>query len=235
MSTYRRNSNFDSKFFVRISKSLSYILRHGAVKENIYMRPDGYVRIRDLLASPRFNTVSFEDIQQVVRDNEKQRFTLQIEEGEWWIKANQGHSLEVVELELETINDPGEIPVLIHGTSLRAWESIQKTGLSKMSRQHIHMATGLPGDNKVISGMRKSSEVFIFIDAKKAMADGIVFLRSPNGVILTSGKDGQLPKEYFTDVRSDSGSKIPFMRRTNIKSETETEASSSIQQSSKKH
>ncbi len=35
---------------VRISKTLSWILRHGAKSEGLYMRPDGYVRVQDLVS-----------------------------------------------------------------------------------------------------------------------------------------------------------------------------------------
>jgi 2'-phosphotransferase len=34
---------------VRLSKTLSWILRHGAKSEGLYMRPDGYVRVNDLV------------------------------------------------------------------------------------------------------------------------------------------------------------------------------------------
>lgn len=34
---------------VKISKTLSYILRHGAAKEHLVMRPDGYIRVDDLV------------------------------------------------------------------------------------------------------------------------------------------------------------------------------------------
>lgn len=34
---------------VRISKTLSWVLRHGAKKEGLFMRPDGYVRVKDLV------------------------------------------------------------------------------------------------------------------------------------------------------------------------------------------
>ena len=34
---------------VRFSKTLSWILRHGAKSEGLYMRPDGYVRVGDLV------------------------------------------------------------------------------------------------------------------------------------------------------------------------------------------
>ena len=55
-------------------------------------------------------------------------------------------------------------------------------------------------DSQVISGARGTSEVFIVIDMEKALADGIEFYRSANGVILTSGVDGILEPKYFKDI-----------------------------------
>lgn len=34
---------------VRISKTLSYILRHGASKESLVMRPDGCIKVSELV------------------------------------------------------------------------------------------------------------------------------------------------------------------------------------------
>jgi len=34
---------------IRLSKTLSYVLRHGAEKEGIRMRPDGFVLVNDLV------------------------------------------------------------------------------------------------------------------------------------------------------------------------------------------
>lgn len=121
---------------------------------------------------PQFKAYTLEDIQEVVRNNDKQRFTLSEnipeaeEEGKWWIRANQGHSMkEIDRVEMSRISSAEEIPVAVHGTYLRHWESISKDlllmltkgrigtqGLSKMNRNHIHLAAGLPGDGQVISG-----------------------------------------------------------------------------------
>jgi RNA:NAD 2'-phosphotransferase (TPT1/KptA family) len=37
---------------IRTSKYLSYILRHGAAERGLQMRPDGFVRVSDLLQLP---------------------------------------------------------------------------------------------------------------------------------------------------------------------------------------
>jgi len=67
-----------------------------------------------------------------------------------------------------------------------------------MNRTHIHIATS----KDAMSGHRKSCNVFIYIDIKKAMNDGIKFYLSSNGVILTKGKDdiGLLSSNYFSKI-----------------------------------
>ena len=131
------------------------------------------------------------------------------------IRANQGHSITLInpELLLEKLK-PSEVrslPYIVHGTYLKAWESIQKEhvgGLKKMNRTHIHFAVGLPTDDGVISGMRKNCTVYIFLDRLKCAADDrLEFYRSDNGVILTDGikSNGVLPIEYFSHVTDSSG------------------------------
>ncbi|KAI9027841.1 phosphotransferase KptA/Tpt1 [Hyaloraphidium curvatum] len=221
---------------VKLSKSLSYVLRHGAQKEGIPMRKDGYVKVDDLLAHKLFKGYKLRDIQLVVRDNEKKRFTLITESSRgsdtvgadaappapgpaaakdeeevlvYLIRANQGHSLEVEDLDLKEITDPAEIPVVIHGTYQKHWSSISKSGLSRMSRNHIHCASGMLGEDGVISGMRGSCNLFIHIDAARAMQAGLRFYRSANGVILTPGNDnGVVPRELFAKAVTDKGADL---------------------------
>ncbi|CAG8770087.1 4130_t:CDS:2, partial [Acaulospora morrowiae] len=154
---------------------------------------------------PKLTGKTFGDIRSIVDSNDKQRFTLiqEIQENGmpvWLIRANQGHSMEVKELELEKITDPAQIPEVIHGTYVRYWKNIRSQGLSKMNRNHIHCATGRFGDSGVKSGMRKNCDLFIYINVARAMEDGIEFYRSANGVILTSGVGGFLNPKYFLKV-----------------------------------
>lgn len=80
-----------------LSKYLSYVLRHGAKEEKIPIRSDGYVKVEDLLKKQKLKSkkTTFEMIKDVVDTNSKQRFTLREEDGVWWIKANQGHTIQV--------------------------------------------------------------------------------------------------------------------------------------------
>ena len=60
-------------------------------------------------------------------NNNKQRFSLKTDENEQvFIRANQGHTMEVEDLELSEILHPEEAPVVVHGTYLRCLDSIKK-------------------------------------------------------------------------------------------------------------
>lgn len=70
-----------------------------------------------------------------------------------------------------------------------------------MNRIHIHFAKGLPNDGAVISGMRKSAQIYIYINLQKALDDGIQFFTSANDVILSPGnKEGIIEAKYFFKV-----------------------------------
>ncbi|ORX52390.1 phosphotransferase KptA/Tpt1 [Hesseltinella vesiculosa] len=198
----------DKKEEVRLSKLISYILRHGAVKEKLELLPDGYIRVDDLLARPKLKGVSLAMMQHLVDNNDKQRFAMiKDEQGQWLIRANQGHSLRQVHVDMEPLTTA--LATVIHGTTLDKWVKIQATGgLSRMNRNHIHCAAGLPEDAEVKSGIRASCNVLIYIDMTKALQDGIQFYRSSNGVILTDGVQGKLALAYFSKVVDRQGNPI---------------------------
>eukprot|EP00592_Proboscia_alata_P020221 CAMPEP_0194417338 /NCGR_PEP_ID=MMETSP0176-20130528/16405_1 /TAXON_ID=216777 /ORGANISM="Proboscia alata, Strain PI-D3" /LENGTH=360 /DNA_ID=CAMNT_0039223165 /DNA_START=36 /DNA_END=1118 /DNA_ORIENTATION=- len=197
-----------------LSRKLSKLLRHRIDENGLRdcQRKDGYVPLSRVFALPQFRSAqtTLEDIQSVVRDNDKQRFALTSDEQGWWIRANQGHSIgglsDEALLERIVFNNDGtpKTMVAIHGTYYKAWPAIKQSGgLSKMSRTHVHLAADLPGDGGTISGMRRSCELVIFVDVRSATLEGgIEFFRSSNGVILTRGntEDDLLPMKYFTRV-----------------------------------
>uniref|UniRef100_A0A3B4YBE8 2'-phosphotransferase n=1 Tax=Seriola lalandi dorsalis TaxID=1841481 RepID=A0A3B4YBE8_SERLL len=188
---------------VRLSKSISYALRHGAKQMGLQMGTDGFVFVEELLAHPQFRLYSLEDVERVVATNDKQRFKLSPhpEDGRLQIRANQGHTVQVRDLELKPVlaGSPDCPAEAVHGSYLCKWSSIQQQGLSRMKRTHIHLASGLPGEDGIISGMRKDCDLAVFIDVPKALAEGIEFFWSENGVLLTAGNtEGKLLPKYFS-------------------------------------
>jgi 2'-phosphotransferase len=86
---------------------------------------------------------------------------------------------------MQPITSIADYPNIIHGTNTSAWDLILKDpkGLSRMNRNHIHFATGLLGEDGVISGMRYSCTILIYLDLEKALKDGVTFFKSENGVV----------------------------------------------------
>ncbi|GAA5881880.1 hypothetical protein JCM16303_003447 [Sporobolomyces ruberrimus] len=195
----------------RWSKTLSYILRHGAAKESLKLREDGFVRVEDLLKRPKLKGCDHETLERIVRENAKQRFTMRPEstgeggKAELWIRANQGHTVKVEALELKPVEKADQVPTMVHGTYHRLWPQIEKEGLKVMTRNHIHCAIGLFGEDGVTSGMRANCDLFIYLDVPALLSDGVPIFTSSNQVVLTSGIDGTIPPKYFARVVRKSG------------------------------
>jgi 2'-phosphotransferase len=194
---------------VKISKNLSYLLRHGAEKEGLAMRQDGFVKLDDILAKDFYKSkkIEFAKVKEIVDTNDKKRFELKEETGEDGVKvilirATQGHSIDKINDEelLEKIVDHTQYPNIIHGTQKDAWAFIKQTGLSKMGRNHVHFAIGYPDDGAVISGMRKSCDVYVEVDLEKCIKEGVPFFVSKNKVVLSAGVNGFIRPNYFKKV-----------------------------------
>lgn len=200
-----------------ISKALSYLLRHGALDANLPIDSEGFVPVDNILSHNRLKSLktTFQDIQRITECNDKQRFTLDsIDGGHFKIKANQGHSLKVVgDSHLKPLIKTGDFPqVIVHGTYRRNLDAIVSAGgLSRMGRNHIHFAKGLIGENGVISGMRHSCDVMIYLDVAKVEKAGLQFYESDNGVILCAGNEnGIVPLEMVEKITDKSGAAIHY-------------------------
>ncbi|MGB0541664.1 MAG: tRNA 2'-phosphotransferase [Hyphomicrobiales bacterium] len=183
----------------KVSINLSKILRHQATKRNIHIDDSGWIKLNDILKCNEFKNTSLDDIKYIVDNNEKKRFTLELRNETYFIRANQGHTINSVKDELLLIEiKPGYINNVVHSTFRKNYDLIKLNGLCRMSRNHIHFAKS----KDVSSGIRKNAEVYIYIDVNKAMDAGIKFYESSNGVILSPGigEDGFISTEYFSKV-----------------------------------
>jgi len=174
---------------------------------------DDVIRVVEMNEKQRFKLEYKSTLDDSVADGKLQSISAEsnaIKKKVLCIRANQGHSFKagLESNKLLTPLDTRELTsaelILVHGTTQRAWEDhIRLEGLRRMKRNHIHFATGLPnGQKSPISGMRSSSQIYIYVSGKKCAADGILFYRSDNGVVLTAGVDeeGLLPIKYFERV-----------------------------------
>jgi putative RNA 2'-phosphotransferase len=75
-----------------VSKTLSWLLRHGAAEAGLHLDAAGWAPLADVL---RITGVSRGDVEAAVRDNTKRRFELDGDR----IRAVQGHSSTQVDLD----------------------------------------------------------------------------------------------------------------------------------------
>lgn len=167
---------------------MSLILRHNPGRVGIELDESGWVDV-DILIDAMNNSGKSVDrklLEEVVETNDKKRFTFS-EDG-LKIRANQGHSIEV-DLKLEAQVPP---EFLYHGTATKNLDSINKSGLNKRNRQHVHLSADKVTATKV--GQRHG-KVVILVVRSGAMADaGYEFYLSKNGVWLTD----RVLVEYLT-------------------------------------
>ena len=178
----------DKKRNTQISKYLSLVLRHDPSAAGITLDAEGWVEVDDLLAGAARHGVSvtFAELEEVVRTNDKQRFALSADSKR--IRANQGHSINV-DLGLQPETPPA---VLYHGTVERFVSSIMANGLEKRARQHVHLSPDVVTATRV--GSRRGKPVILKIAAANMHSAGFQFFRSANGVWLTD----QVPPEYIS-------------------------------------
>ncbi len=178
----------DPKRAVRVSKLLSYGLRHEPEKLGVTLDDSGWASVDQVLAAlaAKGERLSPDDLADVVATSDKQRFAMS--EDRQRIRANQGHSIPV-QLDLPTREPPER---LYHGTVDRFVPSIREHGLRRGSRTHVHLSID-EATARVVAGRRRGKAVILTVRAAQMHHDGFVFHRSDNGVWLTE----HVPRAYL--------------------------------------
>lgn len=172
---------------VKVSKFLSYHLRHHPEELGLELEPGGWVNLEILLtAAQNYNfPLTLEELKEVVKNSEKQRFSFNSDQTK--MRANQGHSVEV-DLQLNPVIPPD---ILYHGTGKQLIEPILAQGLQKMTRHHVHLSADVETATKV--GQRKGKPLILVINAQAMHEAGYQFYCADNGVWLVDS----VPPEYL--------------------------------------
>ncbi|AYN00830.1 RNA 2'-phosphotransferase [Chryseobacterium sp. 3008163] len=164
----------------KLSKFLSYVLRHHPELINLNLDENGWADVDELITKSKrdsYEGFTFEELDEIVQTNEKKRFAFN--EDKTRIRASQGHS---VEINLALIpQQPPEF--LYHGTAQSNIVSILEKGIEKRSRQHVHLSQDKETATRV--GMRHGKPVILTIRTQKMFEEGIEFYLSENEVWLT--------------------------------------------------
>ncbi len=178
----------------KLSIYLSYLLRHHPEDLNLHMDKYGYVSVEELIVNMNNKGtyhLDLELLKKIVETDKKQRYKFK-DEFEY-IKANQGHSLSFVEVELHYITPPD---YLYHGTHKEAYDKINECGyISKMQRHAVHMNDNVESASQSAKRWKKEP-VVLKIDAKKMYNDGYKLGVTDNNVWCVD----TVMCEYIVDV-----------------------------------
>ncbi|MGQ2983830.1 RNA 2'-phosphotransferase [Flavobacterium sp.] len=165
----------------QISKFLSYVLRHDPGSLGISLDANGWANVALLIEKMNENgrKIDRELLDLVVETNSKKRFAFN--DARDMIRASQGHSVEI-ELGYEPLSPP---EILYHGTAAQNVDAIQKEGIHKGSRHHVHLSLDKATAANV--GGRHGKPVIMEVMALQMHNDGYEFFLSENGVWLTDG------------------------------------------------
>lgn len=169
----------------KTSRRLSYLLRHS--RDPLYIDLNGgwasvsiMLQVLDLTKG---------ELDEIVVSDAKGRYSYDSTRTK--IRANQGHSIPGVELNMERPEPP---EFLFHGTATRFLDVILKEGLKPMSRQWVHISPDY--DTAVNVGKRHGKPVVLQIRARDFVADGHNLFRSENGVWQAAAVPPEYLKKY---------------------------------------
>lgn len=155
----------------RISRFLTYLLRHRPKEYPLEFDSRGFVEWYDLVAivQERYSQVAEEDIRVVVTDSQKKRFEL--EGGR--VRATYGHSFPV-DLGRETVEPPDQ---LYYGAARDLAQSMLRNGLKPRDRQYVHLSL-TAAEAESVARRHDPAPAVIVVDAQAARAEGIEFYQS---------------------------------------------------------
>jgi len=159
----------------KISKTISYALRHRPDEFGLKPDAEGWVPINDLIKSASSNlgfAISQQDIEEIISLSEKKRFEISGDR----IRATYGHSFDS-KIEFKPVEPP---EFLYHGTSERAWESIKQEGLKPMNRQYVHLSSDKDTAEKVGQRHDKKQVIILTVNSGQMYKDGFKFFHSAN-------------------------------------------------------
>jgi len=179
----------------KLGQKLAYLLRHD---KDYNFRDGGWRYSSELTANHGFTLTDLIDI---VNLDDKRRFEWEDVVTYSWIRAVQGHSVNV-DLHYKSATPPD---YLYHGTSEKVLKQILSEGLKKMNRLYVHLSPD-PKTAYSIGGRKKkkgtiTDVVVLRINAFKMWSDlshNYTFFEAKNGIWLTD----EVPPEYLELYKS---------------------------------
>ncbi len=181
---------------LKISKFLSYILRHHPETIGSSLDEEGYLKIDlDELLSRMKVRKEFRDVPldksvlfDIVKKDTKGRYEISNNK----IRAGYGHSIKGIHVFL-TENELPEF--LFHGTIKKSLPLILRDGLKPMGRNLVHLTEDLK-DAHLVGGRHGKNIIILKIAVKNAIKEGIKFWKPGKNVYTTFS----IPPKFISDI-----------------------------------
>lgn len=155
----------------RISRFLTYILRHRPKEYPLVFDERGYVDWLDLIdiVQERFYDVTEEQIRSVIMDSEKKRFELR----DGRVRATYGHSF-AVDFGDASVEPPARLYL---GAARDLAQSMLRNGLKPRDRQYVHLSVSAE-EAESVARRHDPAPAILIIDAKAAHGAGVRFFHT---------------------------------------------------------
>ncbi|WP_435183531.1 RNA 2'-phosphotransferase [Halobellus sp. EA9] len=171
----------------RLSRFLSYALRHGPGDAGIELTDAGWAPFAEVVAAAteQHDWAGETAVRGVVAVDPKERFE---HDGDR-IRATYGHSVDV---DLESTDRP--VPdTLYHGTDPDSVAKIRREGLRPMSRQLVHLSDG-EAEALAVGSRHAAEPVLLVVDAAAMLDAGHDITKRGRGVYTTA----RVPPRFLT-------------------------------------
>ncbi len=174
----------------RLSRFLSYVLRHRPDKFGLALDDEGFLLISNLLTAiqklDHWKWVSHEHIALLLEKSGKKRFEIQGTK----IRTIYGHSYG------SAIEYKKTVPpmYLFHGTARSSRAGIEQRGLVPMKRKYVHLSTSF--DDAFRVGLRRDSKPLVYkVSALRAHEEGVEFFRAGDLFLAKT-----IPRKYLEQM-----------------------------------
>ncbi|KAJ3872608.1 KptA family-domain-containing protein [Lentinula edodes] len=210
----------------KVGPRLAWLLRHGARYHNLYIRPDGYALVDEVLRISPFRNLNLPDLKELARIDPLKR--LQVKElrpHQWWIRATARHSLKFVNPAWKEIRNARELEGSIYYADGNEWQKIRLEGIrTRLDERLITLSQTVP-EYFGYSHIEPSTVIVIHIDVKKALDYGLTFFAKHDKTITTEGdSNGCILPQFFRKVEYLQWSKTIILANKSGSEPTETHA-----------
>ncbi|KAH6910040.1 hypothetical protein BKA70DRAFT_156862 [Coprinopsis sp. MPI-PUGE-AT-0042] len=212
-----------------VAKSIDDLLQYRGPKKKLLVRPDGYMKVTDILRSLNWHTTTLKDFQRYARTKTQGRYEFAHEPDVFeamekddlllWMRRTAHLRRKQPDVVHFRVLDPKQLPMAVYKAPRKEWKTLKSNGIRREDSrtlvrlspmEYVEENTGSIGTflrgmlrltNPEGSDPVETSFVYINLDVEKALRGGVDFYKTRSNNIVTPGdRTGVIKPEYYKDV-----------------------------------